>query len=96
MGIQDARSHNRASAACSGPARRQNAVGCTLIQAVLGALLGWANHPPVLAAAVDCLRGVLRTLTSGEALHEEARPSPPSWHGAAYPKADHVSELNKA
>ena len=67
-------------------------MGCTLIQAVLGALLGWANHPPVLAAAVDCLRGVLRTLTSGEALHAEGRPSLPSWHRAASSRAECVPE----
>ena len=70
-------------------------MGCTLIQAVLGALLGWANHPPVLAAAVDCLRGVLRTLTSGEAVHAEARPSPFSWQNAARSKAEYVAELVK-
>ena len=70
-------------------------MGCTLIQAVLGALLGWANHPPVLAAAVDCLRGVLRTLTSGEALHEDARTSPPSCRSAAYSQAEYVSGLVK-
>ena len=53
--------------ACSGPSKQRVANGCTMVHAVLSAVLEWANYQPVIAAAVDCLRIMLHYLNAGMA-----------------------------
>ncbi|KAL0033072.1 hypothetical protein WJX79_001234 [Trebouxia sp. C0005] len=52
-------------AAASGPSKQRVASGCTMVHAVLTAVLEWANYPPVISASVDCLRTTLSYLNTG-------------------------------
>ncbi len=53
---------------CSGPSKQRVASGCTMVYAVLTAVLEWANYPPVISASVDCLKTTLHYLNTGAAL----------------------------
>ncbi len=50
---------------CSGPSKQRVANGCTMVHAVLTAVLEWANYQPVILASVDCLRIMLHYLNTG-------------------------------
>ena len=52
---------------CSGPSKQRVASGCTMVHAVLTAVLEWANYPPVISASVDCLKTTLHYLNTGAA-----------------------------
>ncbi|KAL0054091.1 hypothetical protein WJX82_003615 [Trebouxia sp. C0006] len=52
-------------AAASGPSKQRVASGCTMVHAVLTAVLEWANYPPVISASVDCLKTTLHYLNTG-------------------------------
>ncbi len=52
---------------CSGPSKQRVASGCTMVHAVLTAVLEWANYPPVISASVDCLKVTLHYLNTGAA-----------------------------
>ena len=54
--------------ACSGPSKQRVANGCTMVHAVLTAVLEWANFQPVISASVDCLRISLHYLNTGVAV----------------------------
>jgi len=53
---------------CSGPSEQRVASGCTMVYAVLTAVLEWANYPPVISASVDCLKTTLHYLNTGAVL----------------------------
>ena len=57
---------------CSGPSKQRVASGCTMVHAVLTAVLEWANYPPVISASVDCLKTTLHYLNTGAALSSSA------------------------
>lgn len=57
---------------CSGPSKQRVASGCTMVHAVLTAVLEWANYPPVISASVDCLRTTLSYLNTGAAQSSSA------------------------
>ena len=87
---------------CSGPSKQRVASGCTMVHAVLTAVLEWANYPPVISASVDCLKTTLHYLNTGAPLSSSAclAHAPPYGqssqvcvHVASEPKAQFGSSL---